>query len=151
MDTGLPLAFSSWKVCSDACWEFSWQNPSNIYIMGGVALTISNEEKDLDVLIDSKLNFDRHIGVKVNKANSLVGLMQRSFEYIDPHVFKQLFKSIVRPHLEYATPVWNPHLKKHISSVENVQRRATRMVPGLKGMSYKWAAITSTRSSHFAV
>ena len=107
------------------------------YTMGGVPLTISNEEKDLGVLIDSKLNFDRHIGVKVNKANSLVGLVRRSFEYIDPHVFKQLFKSIVRPHLEYAAPVWNPHLKKHISSVENVQRRATRMVPGLKGMSYE--------------
>ena len=39
------------------------------YTMGGVPLTISNEEKDLGVLIDSKLNFDRHIGVKVNKAN----------------------------------------------------------------------------------
>ena len=64
------------------------------YTMGGVPLTISNEEKDLGVLIDSKLNFDRHIGVKVNKANSLVGLIRRSFEYIDPHVFKQLFKSI---------------------------------------------------------
>ena len=33
--------------------------------------------------------------------------------------------------------VWNTHLKKHISSVENMQRRATRMVPGLKG-SEQW-------------
>ena len=33
--------------------------------------------------------------------------------------------------------MWNTHLKKHISSVENVQRHAIRMVPGLKGMSYE--------------
>ena len=106
--------------------------------MGGVPLSVSNEVKDL--LIDLKLNFDSHIriGVKVNKANSLVWLIQRSFEYIDPHVFKQLFKSIVHPHLECAAPtMWKSHLKKHISSVENVQRCTTRMVLGLKHMSYE--------------
>ena len=107
------------------------------YTMGGVPLSVSNEEKDLGVLIDFKLNFDRHIGVKVNNANSLIGLIRSSFEYIDPQIFQQLFKSIFRPHLEYVVPVWNTHLKNHISSVENVQRRVTRMVPGLKGMSYE--------------
>ena len=52
-------------------------------------------------------------------------------------MFKQLFTAIVRPHLEYANAVWNPFLQKHIISVENVQRRATKMVPGLRDLSYE--------------
>ena len=59
------------------------------YTIGGVPLSVSNEEKDLGVLIDFKLNFDRHIGVKVNNANSLIGLIRSSFEYTDPQVFQQ--------------------------------------------------------------
>ena len=43
----------------------------------------------------------------------------------------------VRPHLEYAAPVWNPSLKKDIDMLENVQHRATRLVPCLKKESYE--------------
>ena len=52
-------------------------------------------------------------------------------------MFKKLFVSIVRPHLEYGAPVWNPYLKKLIRVIENVQRRASKMVPGLSNLSYK--------------
>ena len=32
--------------------------------------------------------------------------------------------------------VWNPHLKKDIETLERVQRRATRMIKGLRNLSY---------------
>ena len=51
--------------------------------------------------------------------------------FINIHQFK------ARPHLEYANPVWNSYLKKHIDMIENVQRRATKMVPGLADLTYE--------------
>ena len=39
---------------------------------------------------------------------------------------KQLFTSIVRPHLEYANVVWHPYLKKDIELLESVQQQAKK-------------------------
>lgn len=97
----------------------------------------STEEKDIGVVIDNKLTFQKHINEKVNKANSIVGIIRRTFEYLDNKMFCTLFKALVRPHIEYANPVWSPHLKKNIEMIENVQRRATKQVPGLSDLSYE--------------
>ena len=94
-------------------------------------------EKDLGVHIDNKLQFEDHIHIIVKKANGLLGMIRRSFVHLDEIMFKQLYVSVVRPHLEYAAPVWNPHTKRMIILIENVQRRATKLLPSLKGLSYK--------------
>ena len=94
-------------------------------------MDITTSEKDVGVIIDNKLSFDLHIAEKVNKANSVAGAIRRSFEYLDKDTFKKLYTALVRPHLEYANAVWNPYKKKDITTLENVQRRATKMVPGL--------------------
>jgi len=97
----------------------------------------SNAEKDVGVFIDEKLSFERHMSEKINKANSVLGAIRRSFEYLDKDTFKKLYTALVRPHLEYAHAVWSPHKKKDTETVENVQRRATKMVPGLNDKSYE--------------
>ena len=74
---------------------------------------------------------------KINKANALVGLIRRSFSHLDGKMFKKLFITFVRPHLEYAQAVWQPHLVKHKKIIENVQIRATKLVDGLKELSYE--------------
>ena len=107
------------------------------YNMNEVILKTVTSEKDLGISFDNTLTFENHIYSKVNKANGMVGMIRRSFSYMDKDMFKQLFVSIVRPHLEYGAPVWNPHLKKLIRVIENVQRRASKMVPGLANLSYK--------------
>ena len=94
-------------------------------------------EKDIGVIIDSKLNFDKHIQTQVNKANQIVGIIRRSFKYLDFKTFSLLFKSLVRPILEYASSVWNPHKTKDIEAIENVQRRATQMLPDMKDLTYE--------------
>jgi len=48
-----------------------------------------------------------------------------------------LYKSLVRPHLEYCTAAWSPHYCKDKELIERVQRRFTRMIPDLKDLSYE--------------
>ena len=48
-----------------------------------------------------------------------------------------LFKSLIRPHLEYMNQIWSPHKKKDIQEIESVQRRATKLVPELKNKTYQ--------------
>ena len=93
-------------------------------------------EKDLGVFIDEKLNFRDHITKKVNIANRNLGIIFRSFTYMDKEMFLNLYKSMVRPHIEYATQVWSPQYKKDKITLENVQRRATRLVKSIKHLSY---------------
>ena len=92
-------------------------------------------EKDLGVTIDCKLNFRDHIAQKVNLANHL-GIIFRTFTYIDSVIFLNLYKSLVRPHLEYATQIWSPLYKKDRITTENVQRRATCLVKSVKHLPY---------------
>ena len=47
-------------------------------------------EKDVGVPIDNKLSFDKHIIEKVNKANSIIGVIRRTFEYLDLKTFRML-------------------------------------------------------------
>ena len=64
---------------------------------------------DLGVLFDSNLSFRDHISQKINKAYSILGIIKRNFIYMDDTSFILLYKSMVRPHLEYANSVWCPY------------------------------------------
>ena len=102
-----------------------------------VELITSEVEKDLGVQVDDKLSFTKHIECQVNKANRLVGLIRRSFTYIDKDTMRQLFTAIVRPHLEFANIIWSPRFKKEEELIEKVQARATKCVPGFQNVSYE--------------
>ncbi len=108
------------------------------YTMGPehTILQLTDSEKDIGVTIDSRLSFEKHINEKINKANSTLGIIRRTFEYLDQQTFMYLYRSMARPHLEYANQIWAPQLKKHINAIENVQRRATKLVPNLKNLTY---------------
>ena len=99
------------------------------------ALFRVQDEKDVGVTFDEDMTFRKDISTRANKANSIMGIIRRTYTYLDPQSFKLLFKSLVRPHLEYGAPIWNLRLKRDITELEKVQRRATREVPQLKGLS----------------
>jgi len=91
---------------------------------------------DLGVLFDSSLSFRNHISHKINKAYSILGIIKRNFIYMDETSFILLYKSMVRPHLEYANSVWCPYKMGDIQDIEKVQKRATKLIINLKNMSY---------------
>ena len=95
------------------------------------------EEKDLGIVVDSELTFAEHISSKVKKANTIVGLLRRSFTYLDCKSFTKIYTAFVLPHLEYAQSVWSPHLQKYVNMLENVQIRATKLVDGLGNLDYE--------------
>jgi hypothetical protein len=93
-------------------------------------------ERDLGIWMDNNLKLSVHVEQAVAKANQMLCLIKRSFEYMDKYVLEQLYTAIVRPHLEYGDVVWHPRFKKDIVMLENVQHRATRLVPDFKNLSY---------------
>ena len=117
------------------------KNPKKVYSMkdgkgGEHNLEEVTTEKDLGVKIDNQLKFTDHVQTKVNTANKTLGFIRHSFQYLDKETFTLLYKCLVRPHLEFASCVWSPKHKYNKDSIERVQRRATKLVPGLSHLSY---------------
>ncbi|XP_068250159.1 uncharacterized protein [Palaemon carinicauda] len=108
----------------------------NEYIMY-IIISKTRTERDIGVVIDDKLTFADHLAEKIEKANKIVGLIKRTFVFLEPATFKPLFTSLVRPHLEYANQVWCPQLIKDINAIENVQRRVSKLVSCLKELPYE--------------
>jgi len=90
-----------------------------------------NSIDDLRVTFDSNLTFRDHMAQKINKAYSILGIIKRNFIYMDESSFILLYKSMVRPHLEYANSVWCPYKQGDIKELEKIQKRATKLVQKL--------------------
>jgi len=76
-----------------------------------------------------------HINKKVNKAHGILGIIKRNFIHLDINSLVLLYKAMVRPHLEYANSVWCPYKKGDIEIIENIQKRATKLITSLKKLS----------------
>ena len=102
-----------------------------------VKLQETLEEKDLGVWITNDLKPSTHCVKAAKKASQALRLLKVAFEEIDEEGFNIMYRTFVRPHLEYAVQAWCPYLKKDIMILEKVQRRATKMVRGFKRLSYE--------------
>jgi len=84
------------------------------YTLSGCSLDRITRVDDLGVLLDPKLKFSDHISSIVNKARGVLGFIKRwSKEFDDPYLTKTLFISLVRPILEFGSPVWSSPLGPH--------------------------------------
>ena len=84
--------------------------------------------KYLGVILTEDLRWSHHISSICSKTRRLLGLLYRSFyQQTDTQTLRQLYLSLVRPHLEYASSVWNPYLCKDITQIENVQKFASKI------------------------
>ena len=98
------------------------------YTMMGQPITSVTQHKYLSVELDSKFTWNEHISAITGKANSSLGFLRRNLYNCPEQIKTQAYYSLVRPHLEYACSVWDPHTQKNIQSIEKVQPRAARFV-----------------------
>jgi hypothetical protein len=112
-------------------------NPKYSYTMNGTTLDSTTCEKDVGVYINDDLKPSTQCSKAASKASTVLGMMGRSFHYRNKTTWINLYKAYVRPHLEYASPVWNPWYVKDISALEKIQERAVRMCSGLKSNTYE--------------
>ena len=94
-------------------------------------------EKDLSVQIDSDLKFREHAASAVTKATQLLAVIRRAFALLDETTLPLLFKTLVRPQLEYGNLIWGPFNRHDQRLVERVQRRATRLVAHICDKPYE--------------
>ena len=99
-------------------------------------ITQTQIQKDLGVYFQQDASFKEHISKAVKKANRILGLIKRNFTQIDSNMLITLYKSLVRPILEYGCQVWSPMTENLNNQIESVQRRMTKIMRNLKKKSY---------------
>ena len=112
------------------------ESPSYSYDLSSHIIEQVKSIKDIGVTMDSELSFDEHINIKIDTANKIVGIIRRSYRYLNCEIFLPLYKCLVRSHFDYAVSVWDPYKIKHITDIEDVQRRATKLIPEIKKLCY---------------
>ena len=85
-------------------------------------------EKDLGVIFDDKLLFREHIAKKISTCKQEFRPNIQELYLFNQRNVLALYKSLVRPHLEYLTTVWSTMYKKDAMILENTQRKVTKMV-----------------------
>ena len=88
----------------------------------------TSEEKDLGVHLTADLKSSTQCLKSAAKARSVIGMVKRNFRRLDKEDFLLLYKTYIRPRMEYCVQAWSPYLKKDIETLERVQRAATKMV-----------------------
>lgn len=115
---------------------FGVRNPCIPYLLNGTALTITQTTRDLGVTVSNCGRVSQQCSTVATKARRVSGLMLRTFASRRSKVILPLLTAIIRPILEYSTPVWNPCLQKDIAEIEQVQRKVTKRIKGFRNVPY---------------
>ena len=95
-----------------------------------------SEETDFGIIISKDLKPSKQCNCAVKKANMTLGMTKRHIVLRDKNIIIRLYKSLIRPKLEYCIQDWNPSLIKDIELLEQVQHRATKLIPEVAHLSY---------------
>ena len=113
------------------------KNPQYMYHLDNYLLPEVTSEKDLGIIINHDLMAEENVLHQVKKANKMLGIIRRTFSYLNKDSFLLLYKTYVRPHLEYCQQAYQPYLIQDTQCLEKVQRRATKLVQSIEHMSYE--------------
>lgn len=105
------------KFNTDKCkvMHIGAQNLEAQYFMEGNKLEKVSEEKDLGVIISRDFKVSKQCTEAAKKGNQILGLIKRTITCRKKEVVIRLYKSLVRPHLEYCVQAWRPHLMNYVT------------------------------------
>lgn len=83
--------------------------------------------KYLGVTPQNVVGWEGHIGCICVKADRILGFQRRNMKVASTTVKELSYKAVVRPFIEHANTVWNPHSSKHTASIEKIQRKAAHL------------------------
>ena len=119
------------KFNAKKCYILSIRNSSqHMYQIGGEFLKVVKNTPYLGVTISDTLSWEEHITKSCKKASSVLGFLRRNLRMCPEDTKRIAYLSLVRPILEYAAPVWDPHKARDIDRLERVQRQAIRFITG---------------------
>jgi Reverse transcriptase (RNA-dependent DNA polymerase)/Endonuclease-reverse transcriptase len=117
--------------------HFGKKNPKFAYTMEGVQLDDVTEERDIGITVTDNLKPAKQCAKAATTARAVLGQISRAFHFRDKNTFVKLYKTYVRPHLEFCTPAWSPWTKHDIECLEKVQNKMVNMISGLTGRNYE--------------
>ena len=116
--------------CSIMQIGLSKRKQQRTYSMKGTNISHKSTEAYLGVTLSNDMRWSAHINNTCAKANKMLGLLRRNLWHCQQSKKEQAYKTYVRPRLEYASSVWDPHQAYNIRKLEQVQKRAARFVSG---------------------
>ncbi|GAB0187291.1 mitochondrial enolase superfamily member 1 [Grus japonensis] len=101
-------------------------NPKHNYMLGATQLESSFAEKDLEVLMDTRMNISKQHALAAKKVNGILGCIRRSVASWFREVILPLSFALVRPHLEYYVQLWAPQYKSNTGSTGKSPTEVTK-------------------------
>ena len=114
--------------------HLSQGNPRYQYRLRDEVIQRSPARIGLGLLLDEKLDISQQCALATQKASCILDCIKRSMASRSMQVILPLYPSLVRPHLESCVQLWSP---QHRKDLEQVQRRATKMIQGTEHLSYE--------------
>ena len=109
------------------------KNPRNAYLMNGVQLGVAREERDLGIIVGDTMKPSSQCAAAARAGNFALGQLLRAFHYRRKSNIIPLYKTFVRPRLEFAATAWSPWTDVDASILEKVQGRLVRAVADVRG------------------